>query len=61
MKTSNVFVLLRRAIIIHPKLKMEDNAIISRMVLVVICRALPINVDSSMDTKIRGFIMNISK
>lgn len=61
VKTSSVFVLVSRASIIHPRLKIEERAIISKIVLVVICKALPIRVDKTIEAKIRGFIINMSR
>lgn len=61
VKVNNVFILLSTAIIIHPRLKMEERAKISKIVLVVICNALPMRVESSIDRMINGFIINMSK
>jgi hypothetical protein len=61
MKIIRVFDLIIDAIIIQPRLKIEDSAKISSSVFVVICRILPIRVDTSIEITIKGFIMKIIK
>jgi hypothetical protein len=61
VNVNNVFILINMANIIHPKLKIEERAMISKIVLVVICKALPTKVDNTIDKMIKGFIINISR